>query len=66
VDRYLHSGKKIILVSASSGGPTVALALNDPTIAHNPQLVGWLNICGVLRGTPVIDTFLPWPKSLLL
>ena len=66
MDRYLHSGKKIILVSASSGGPTVALALNDPTIAHNPQLVGWLNICGVLRGTPVIDTFLPWPKSLLL
>jgi hypothetical protein len=66
VEKYLHSGKKIILVSASSGGPTVALALNDPTIATNPQLVGWLNICGVLRGTPVIDTFLPWPKSLLL
>lgn len=66
VDKYLHSGKKIILVSASSGGPIVALALNDPAIAANPQLVGWLNICGVLRGTPVIDTFLPWPKSLLL
>jgi hypothetical protein len=66
VEKYLHGGKKIILVSASSGGPTVALALNDPTIATNPQLVGWLNICGVLRGTPVIDTFLPWPKSLLL
>jgi hypothetical protein len=66
VQRYSHSGKKIILVSASSGGPTVALALNDPVVASNPQLVGWLNICGVLRGTPVIDRFLPWPKSLLL
>lgn len=66
VQKYLRSGKKIILVSASSGGPTVSLALNDPTIASNPRLVGWLNICGVLRGTPVIDTFLPWPKSLFL
>lgn len=66
VQRHSHSGKKIILVSASSGGPIVALALQDPTIASNPQLVGWLNICGVLRGTPVIDNFLPWPKSLLL
>jgi hypothetical protein len=66
VDKYRHSGKKIILVSASSGGPTVALALNDPIIANNPQLVGWLNICGVLRGSPVIDAFLPWPKSLVL
>jgi hypothetical protein len=28
--------------------------------------VGWLNICGVLRGSPVIDAFLPWPKSWLL
>ncbi len=66
VNQYQRSGKKIILVSASSGGPMVALALNDPTIATNAQLVGWLNICGVLHGTPVIDRFLPWPKSLLL
>jgi hypothetical protein len=64
--KHLRSGKKILLVSASSGGPTVALALRDPAVAGNPRLVGWLNICGVLRGTPVIDAFLPWPKSLLL
>lgn len=66
IHKHLQSGKKIILVSASSGGPIVALALGDPAIANHPQLAGWLNICGVLRGTPVIDTFLPWPKSLLL
>lgn len=66
LDRHLSAGKKIILVSASSGGPTVALALSDPTIANNLQLVGWLNICGVLRGSPVIDAFLSWPNSLLL
>ncbi len=64
--QHFQSGKKIILVSASSGGPTVALALNNPAVAKNPLLVGWLNICGVLRGSPVIDAFLPWPNALLL
>ncbi|MCB1690835.1 MAG: hypothetical protein KDI33_20220 [Halioglobus sp.] len=64
--QHFRSGKKIILVSASSGGPTVAMALNDPAVANNPLLVGWLNICGVLRGSPVIDTFLTWPNSWLL
>tara|TARA_R110002049_G_scaffold195501_1_gene364610 strand:+ start:194 stop:1384 length:1191 start_codon:yes stop_codon:yes gene_type:complete len=66
LQRHFQSGKKIILVSASSGGPTVALALNDPAIGNNPLLVGWLNICGVLRGSPVIDEFLPWPNSWVL
>jgi hypothetical protein len=58
--------KNIILVSASSGGPTVALALSTPAIGEHPLLTGWLNICGVLRGSPVIDYFAPWPKSWLL
>ena len=66
VNRYQHSGKKVILVSASSGGPIVALALSDPTLAANLNIVGWLNICGVLHGTPVIDRFMPFPKNLLL
>ena len=66
LEHYLQGGKKIILVSASSGGPMVALAMNHAAIANNPRLVGWLNICGVLHGTPVIDTFLPWPRSWLL
>jgi hypothetical protein len=64
--KHLQNSKRIILVSASSGGPTVALALADPSLATHPRLVGWLNICGILHGTPVIDDFMPWPKSLLL
>mgnify|MGYP001821655393 CR=1 FL=1 len=63
---HSRTGKKIILVSASSGGPTVAAALRDPAVSGNPRLAGWLNICGVLKGSPVIDTFMPWPRSLLL
>lgn len=69
VDELLHhlqGNKKLILVSASSGGPTIAEALRDERIARQPQLVGWLNICGVMNGSPVIDRFLGWPGSLLL
>jgi hypothetical protein len=61
----LRRGARIILASASSGGPAVALALGDPAIAEHPLLAGWINICGVLRGSPMVDRFLPWPKSLL-
>jgi hypothetical protein len=66
ITEHSDGGKRIILVSASSGGPTVAAALRDTTISSNPQLAGWLNICGVLNGSPVIDTFMPWPRSILL
>ncbi|NCF20190.1 MAG: hypothetical protein GWP63_18300 [Haliea sp.] len=61
----LQRGKRIILASASSGGPAVALALGDPDIADHPMLAGWINICGVLRGSPMVDRFQSWPKSLL-
>ena len=59
-----HRHKQFIIVSASSAGPAVALALNDKG-DHFP-VVAWLNIGGVLRGAPVIDHLLPWTKSWLL
>ncbi|MEM9257340.1 MAG: hypothetical protein AAGA91_18010 [Pseudomonadota bacterium] len=66
VRRHLPSGKRIILASASSGGPTVAAALSDEGLHKHAQIRAWINICGVLRGSPVVDTFTPWPKSLVL
>ncbi len=62
----LAQDKKIVLVSASSGGPTVASAINHPEIRDQHQLAGWLNIGGVLKGSPVIDTFLQWRLGWLL
>ena len=59
-----HSNKQFIIVSASSAGPAVALALSEAE-AHSP-VVAWLNIGGVLQGAPVIDYLLPWTKSWLL
>jgi hypothetical protein len=63
---YLGRDRKVLLVSASSGGAAVALALTQPDIAAHPMLAGWLNINGVLRGSPVIDRLRTWPGSLLL
>lgn len=64
--QHLKGEKKVLLASASSGGSAVALALTESDIFNHPDLAGWLNICGVLRGSPVIDRFLDWPRSLLL
>ncbi len=63
---HLGRGKQVLLASASSGGPSVAMALNEPDIFSHPELAGWINICGVLRGSPIIDHFTPWPRSLVI
>jgi hypothetical protein len=63
IERYNH--KQIIIVSASSAGPAVALALGE-NAQRNARVAGWLNIGGVLRGAPIIDYFQPWTKSWLL
>lgn len=65
LQHHLAAGKQVILASASSGGPAVALALGQPDIGLHPNLRGWINICGVLRGSPVVDRFANWPASLL-
>jgi hypothetical protein len=64
--QYLAGDKRVILVSASSGGPAVVQALRKPEVGNHPLLVGWLNICGVIHGSPVIDHFTTWPGSWLL
>lgn len=62
----LKGDKNVILVSASSGGPIVAQTLMIAGIGNHPRLRGWLNICGVLHGSPVIDKLLYWPASWIL
>lgn len=55
-------GKPIILVSASKGGLETLMALND---APAENVRAWINIGGILHGTPIADEYLSWPKSWL-
>jgi hypothetical protein len=60
---YSHLNKKLILVSASKSGPEVALALDKLLDSQQTHWVkAWLNIGGVLQGSPLADSALCWPK----
>lgn len=59
--RLFQPGKKIILVSASSAGPAVALAIGRRLAPdHRQHVKAWLNIAGILKGSPVIDHYKHW------
>jgi hypothetical protein len=51
-----HSGRRLILVSASKSGPEVALALTRLGPAETPHVAAWINIVGALQGSPLADT----------
>jgi hypothetical protein len=51
----LGTGRPVIIVSVSSGGPAVAHALGRPGARASPQVAGWLNIGGILHGVPYLD-----------
>lgn len=57
----------VILVSLSKGGADVRVALAEggPTLR---KVRAWLQICGLVRGTPLLDAFVhapPWERALL-
>jgi hypothetical protein len=57
------SGKKLIVVGASSAGPAIHLTLGRLLNAGQRQLVkAWLNLGGILQGSPLVDYLLarPW------
>lgn len=64
--RHKHSGKKIILAGASSAGPVIHLVLGE---LLDPQERGpvqaWLNLGGILQGSPLIDYLEAWPQRWL-
>jgi hypothetical protein len=57
----------LILVSASKGGPEVAHALGhllEP--AETRPVLAWINIGGLLRGSPLADLATSWPARWLV
>jgi hypothetical protein len=67
LSRYITTERQIILVSASSGGPAAAQALGELlTAAQTRSVKAWVNIGGILQGSPVADHYLSWPRSWLM
>lgn len=56
IARHKLSGKKIILAGASSAGPVIHLALAELLDKNEASSVkAWLNLGGILQGSPLID-----------
>jgi hypothetical protein len=57
-----RTGKKVILISASSAGPAIALTLAEHLGDTDARVVrAWVNIGGILRGSWRADAVFRWP-----
>ncbi|MEM7565488.1 MAG: hypothetical protein AAF353_21020 [Pseudomonadota bacterium] len=67
IQRHSGSGKEIVIVGASAAGPSIHLTLGE--ILEHDQLesvVAWINLGGILQGSPLVDYFQEWPQALAL
>ena len=54
-----HRNHPLILVSVSKGGSDLKMALAQPGAAKTfEHVIGWINVCGILDGTPMADWLL--------
>lgn len=54
-----HRDARIVLVSLSKGGSDLKLALEQPGAKHAfERVVFWINLCGILEGTPLASWLL--------
>lgn len=62
--KYSETGKDIIIVGASSAGPAIHLSLAGNLKQHlKTKIKAWVNLGGILRGSPLIDHYQKWPQS---
>jgi hypothetical protein len=66
LNRLAEREDRIIVVSASKGGPEVAHALGEGLSKDAVARVkAWISVGGILRGSPYADRFLTWPRRWL-
>jgi hypothetical protein len=64
--RAQDSGKSLIVVGPSSAGPAIHLALARTIPAERRgSIKAWVNLGGVLQGSPLIEYLQAWPRSWL-
>ncbi len=62
IRRRCETGRKYVLVSASKSGPEVAVALAELSQGEAGHIAAWINIAGVLGGSPLVDAALVAPR----
>ena len=63
IARQSRRGRKLIVASASSAGPTVHVALAELLAPRELDAVaGWVNVGGILQGSPIVEHLLEWPQ----
>jgi hypothetical protein len=63
VARLARAGRRIIVSSASTAGPSVQVALAELVPAEErAAIAGWLSIGGLLQGSPIVEYLLEWPQ----
>ncbi len=61
-----EKSSKIVLVSASKGGLETAIALGKLLKPEETTSIkAWINVGGILRGSPIADNYLKFPKCWL-
>jgi hypothetical protein len=56
-----HRGGRVVLASVSKGGSDLKMALNQSGADRAfGEVVFWINLCGILDGTPLADWLLSW------
>ncbi len=64
--RLAGDGRRLVLVSTSKAGPETQLALDRLERAgHAAHVAAWVNIGGLLNGTPLADHWEVWPRRWL-
>jgi hypothetical protein len=66
LDRLAADGRRLVLVSTSKAGPETHLALDQLGRSDRARHVAaWVNIGGLLNGTPRADWWMEWPQRWL-
>ncbi len=67
VMRHSGSAKKIIIVGSSAAGPSIHYTLGKlPNHGELESVVAWVNLGGILQGSPLVDYFQKWPQKIAL
>ena len=67
VTRHSGNDKKIVIVGASAAGPSIHYTLGK-LLDHDEleSVVAWINLGGILHGSPLVDYFQEWPQKIAL